>query len=427
MSAASESYCVGAAIKDPDNMDKLIEVFGDQNPFHDSRLKNIYAAMLTIFNSSRATDLTTVCDGLKTAGTLKACGGSVGVAEIVEGVGATSQIVQHAQVVFDAFTLRRLSDAGSLIIELCKTGGDAAEIMAKAEYAVNSIREMATKGSVVPIHHAVEEVLRTLEPGSRRDFIATGITGIDALMGGGAEPGELIVIGGRPAEGKSIVLTNIAHSMALRDGITVVMFSLEMSKRQIATRMLAAHAEVSVSDIRENNLTGYMTDSINKAAGEIANCGMYVDDTFFTTVAEIKAKCRRLKRERGLHAVFVDYIQEVEVPHANGRNRYETVGEISRGLKEMAKDLGVPVFTASQLGRDTANSKPDLHNLRESGNIEQDADIVILIYHSEKKGDQLGVKAELLLRKQRQGPTGTVPMTFDGAHARFFARQVFPA
>ena len=436
MSLDSESYVIGAAIKDQTGMDKLVEVFGEQNPMSDAKHRAIYTAMLALFRANKHTDLTSVCNQLREDGQIVFVGGSARIAEIVEGVGATAFTNQNAKTVFDAFTIRRLSEAAALILEWCKQGGNAQEITEKAVNAVLNVQEASIKGGLTPALSALDELMASIEPEAKRRVVAPSSAVMGAMLGGGYAPGEVVCYAARTSQGKSIAVTGEAVKAALVQGQIVAMFPLEMSRREIASRAISMLSLVRLNDIRTNNLTPSMRVEIARAATTIGGSGLYLDDTAVQTVSEMQAKCRRLKREKGLSLVVIDYLGLIRAHTTKNSTEVTEIGGVMKELKAMAKNLDVPVIIAAQLNRGAEdrneskkddNKRPKLVDLRGSGHIEQDCDIVILMYHPHRESDKnLGHEVEMIIAKQRNGPTGTVVLSTDAEHVRFYERKALP-
>lgn len=397
--------------------------------FYRDRHRLIYQAMLRLKEKAEPEpiDVVTVCEELQRAGQLEAAGGATYIHSLPTLVPATANAPHYAKIVRDLAQLRRLLDATMEIRErVLSHTGDPKELIDQAEAVLFRVAHQEHSGEVRSIGEVLDTELDALEKVSRegRDLTGTpsGFHDLDRLTGG-FQPGNLIVLAARPSMGKSALVTNIAENAALK-GHPVVLFSLEMSETELAQRFVASQARIDGDDLRKGRISAERWPKVLKATQKLAASPLYVDDSSDIGIHELRAKARRLHAREPLGLIIVDYLQLMR-PEDTTVSRVEQIGQMSRGLKVLARELGVPVIAVSQLSRAVEarpDKKPLLSDLRESGNIEQDADVVIFIYrdeyynkeHSEKPGI-----ADLLISKHRNGPVGEVELTFMPRYPKF--------
>jgi replicative DNA helicase len=363
-------------------------------------------------------------------GQLEAAGGISYVSQLMDGLPRVTNVEHYARIVKEKAILRSLIHSASAIQEQALAAGDDADvILDRAESTIFQIAEDRVRVGLMGVKDLVRDNFERLEKifseGRRITGLATGYSGLDNETAG-LQPSELIILAARPSMGKTALALNIAENVVLRQKEPVAIFSLEMSKESLLLRLLASEARVDAHKFR----TGHMNkDDWGKITGSLATLGqapLWIDDSASSTVLEMGAKARRLKRDRGLSLVIVDYLQLV-VPTNTGRgsNRQEEVSSISRSLKGLAKELKVPILVLSQLTRapEREERKPQLSDLRESGAIEQDADVVLFInrpnFYKTDMPEEDRAKAELIIAKQRNGPTGNLNFVFLARHTRF--------
>jgi replicative DNA helicase len=369
-------------------------------------------------------------EALSSHGVLESAGGVAYISQLADGLPRVTNVEHYARIVKEKAVLRSLIHSAAAIQEQALAAGDEADtILDRAENAIFQLAEDRVRAGLIGIKEVVQDGFERLEKifseGRRITGLATGYSGLDNETAG-LQPSELIILAARPSMGKTALALNIAGNVALRHKEPVAIFSLEMSKESLLLRMLASEARVDAHKFR----TGHMNrDDWGKITGTLATLGeapIWIDDSASSTVLEMGAKARRLMRDRGLSLMIVDYLQLV-VPSGSGRgtNRQEEVSGMSRALKGLAKELKVPVIVLSQLTRapEREDRKPQLSDLRESGAIEQDADVVMFInrpnFYKTDLPEEDRAKAELIIAKQRNGPTGTLNFVFLGRHTRF--------
>jgi replicative DNA helicase len=354
-------------------------------------------------------------------------GGAAYLASLVEGLPRITNVDEWGRIIREKAVLRRLIHASTRIAQECyEAERDPSEILDSAEKSIFEIAERRLNQGFVGIRDIVKESFRTIDQLSQSKDLVTGLpTGFVDLddKTSGLQKGELIIVAARPAMGKTSLCLNIAQNASHRTGETVGIFSLEMSKEQLVLRLLCSDARVDAHRLRTGNLQEKDWARLAKAYAELSASNLFIDDSAMLTPLEIRAKCRRLKAEHGLSLIIVDYLQLVS---GGGRveNRQQEIASISRSFKGLAKELEVPVMALSQLSRAPearSDRRPQLSDLRESGAIEQDADIVMFIYREEehKPTDENRGIAEVIIGKQRNGPTGSIKLAFLKEYTRF--------
>jgi len=400
------------------------------HPIH----RQLYASMLTLTQESQPVDLHTLADRLNAQKQLDAVGGLVFLAELADYEATAANVVHHARIVRDKAVKRRLIATATEIVELGFEEGDRADTL--LDQAESRIFEISSANARETFRPLATEMQRTFDyvdaimgRGGELTGVPTGFKELDEKTGG-LQRGDLIIIAARPSMGKTALALNIARNAAVVSHRKVAVFSLEMTAQALVIRLLSAEAEVDQSKFRTGFITSHEYRKLQDAAGRLSQADLWIDDSGAVTVLEMRAKCRRMKAERGLDLVMIDYLQ---LAHSDGRTerREQEISEISRGLKALAKELDLPVIALSQLNRGPENrpgkeKRPMLADLRESGAIEQDADLIGFIYRDEfyNRDDPSNQgQAELIISKQRNGPTGTVHLTFENRFARFRDRS----
>ena len=389
----------------------------------------VYRAMLAIHEEGRPADLITLSEQLNARKQLDQVGGTVFLAEIADFAATAANVTHHAKIVRDKAVKRRLAAVATEIVESAfEDAGSADELLDFAESRVFDVSKAQSRSTFQSLHAEMPGTFDYVEAIMNRGGELTGIpTGFRDLdqMTGGLQAGELVVIAARPSMGKTAFALNIARNAAVDHGKKVAVFSLEMTTRSLIIRLLSSEAAIDFSSLRKGFLP--MTDyrRLQTAADKLTNAEIWIDDSGSLDILEIKAKSRRLHAEHGLDLVVLDYLQ---LAHAEGRRDRKDleVAEISKGLKALAKELDMPVIALSQLNRGPEQRDPDkrrpmMGDLRESGAIEQDADVIAFIYRDivYNKDTEDPRLAEIIIEKQRNGPTGTVKLDFEGKFARF--------
>jgi replicative DNA helicase len=418
----AERSVLGAVLLDNRQINKAQELLTHE-AFYAERHRRIFRALEELSETGTALDLVTLRDALERAGSLEACGGVAYIATLIDGTARSANVEHYAKIVKEKAILRELiRSAQQILSSAMRATGSADEVLDEAEKAIFHVAEERLRSGFLSMRTVGELSIKVIEDLTHRRETVTGIHSgflqLDELTAG-LQPSDLIILAARPSMGKTALSLNIAAHAAMRNGRTVGVFSLEMSHQQLFQRMLCAEARVDAHRLRTGRIGKDEWDRIIKAFAELSEAPMFIDDTPGATITEMRAKARRLKLERGLDLVIVDYLQLMQ-----GRGRYESrqqeISEISRSLKEMAKELHIPIVALSQLSRapeqrSTGEKRPQLSDLRESGAIEQDADVVLFLFREEiyKKDDpDVKGKAELIIGKQRNGPTGTIDLHF---------------
>ena len=417
----AEQSILGGILLENSSINSALEILS-KDDFYNEAHRKIFSIVIELSDKNEPVDLITLSNALKDRSMLDSVGGTSYLASLVDNVPSAANVVNYAKIVKEKAILRGLIGSATEIINSCyETGSDVDEVLDKAEHSIFEISENKVRPSFYPIRDIVKDSFRAIEDLYARKELITGVpTGFDKIddLTCGLQKSDLIIVAGRPSMGKTAFALNIAQFAALEGQTPVAIFSLEMSKEQLAFRLLASEAKVDSQRLRKGFLGETDWPKLTTAAGRLSEAPLYIDDTPAITVLEMKAKSRRLAADAGLGLIVVDYIQ---LMRAGGYrdNREQEISEISRSLKALAKELKVPVIALSQLNRkveDRTNRRPQMADLRESGAIEQDADVIAFIYRDEvyNKSDDNPEKgmAEIIIGKQRNGPTGIVRLAF---------------
>ena len=424
--AEAERTVLGAVLLDNAAFNAAAELL-NRDDFYREAHRRIFDAMAALAERSQAIDLVTLKDELVRASALEAVGGAPYLGGLLEGLPRVTNVEQWSRIIKEKSVLRNLIHAGNRIVQSAFEAEDeAALILDRAEKSIFDIAERRIRQGFTGIREIVKESFRTIDQLSQSREMVTGIPmGFMDLdeMTSGLQKGDLVIVAARPAMGKTSFCLNVAQHASLRAGETVGIFSLEMSKEQLVLRMLCADARVDAHRLRTGALQEKDWARLAKAYADLSASRIFIDDSATLTPLEMRAKCRRLKAESGLGLVVVDYLQLVS---GSGRveNRQQEISSISRSLKGLAKELSVPVVALSQLSRAPearTDKRPQLSDLRESGALEQDADVVMFIYREEehKPTDENRGIAEIIIGKQRNGPTGSRKLAFIKEFTRF--------
>jgi replicative DNA helicase len=392
--------------------------------------RQLYAAMLSLTQDNQPVDLHTLADWLNVRKQLDAIGGSIFLAELADYEATAANVAHHARIVRDKAVKRRLIATATDIVELGFDEGDRAErLLDEAESRIFEISSDNARETFRPLHSEMQRTFDHIDAIMGHGGELTGVpTGFKELNDktGGLQKGDLVIIAARPSMGKTALALNIARNAAMEHQKKVAVFSLEMTAQALVIRLLSAEAEVDQSKFRTGFISNPDYRRLKEAADRLSRADLWIDDSGMITVLEMRAKCRRLKADKGLDLVLIDYLQ---LAHADLRTerREQEISEISRGLKALAKELEIPVIALSQLNRGPENrpgkdKRPMLADLRESGAIEQDADLIAFIYRDEfynRDNPENQGLAELIISKQRNGPTGTIQLQFESRFARF--------
>ena len=433
-SPEAEASVLGGMLIDPDSVTKVIEILND-TMFHREGHRRLYRAMLRLFQAGQVIDVITVSEELKKTGELDNAGGVQYLAELLDAVPTAANINYHARIVRDKAVLRRLIKQANSIAEGAYQQGERAveEILDEAESKIFQVAQSHEREGFVWIKEilwpAFEHIEQLQQSKSGITGVPTGFPDLDKMTSG-LQSGDLVIVAARPSMGKTSWVLNVAQNAAIDHQVEVGVFSLEMSKEQLVQRLLCAEGRIDLQRLRKGQLDADEYQRLATSAAHLNAAPIWIDDQAGISLLEMRAKARRLKAETNLGLVVIDYLQLMS-GGKRSENRQQEVSEISRGLKALAKELEVPVVALSQLSRgpeQRAGNRPQLSDLRESGSIEQDADIVMFLYREEyylvQTGDlerarEVEGQADLIIAKQRNGPTGRVPLFFNKAYTRF--------
>jgi replicative DNA helicase len=424
----AEQSVLGGILLENQALNTVLELLTVDDFYSESHRK-IFAAVLDLSEKRDPCDLVTLSDALRNRNQLEQVGNAAYLASLVDSVPSAANIVFYCRIVKQKAILRRLIGTATEILNRSYSpGAEIDQVLDEAERSIFDISQNKIRPSFYPIKEIIKESFKAIERLFERKDLITGVpTGFEKLdeMTSGLQNSDLIVIAGRPSMGKTAFALNIAQHAAIQDGTPVAIFSLEMAKEQIALRMLSSEARVDSQRIRKGFLGETDWPKLTTAAGNLSETRIFIDDTPAITVLEMKAKARRLKAEAGLGLIILDYLQLMR--GSDGReSREQEISEISRSLKALAKELSIPVVALSQLNRkveDRTNRRPQMADLRESGAIEQDADVILFLYRDEvynksEDNPEKGI-AEVIVGKQRNGPVGTVKVAFLEKYTRF--------
>ncbi len=417
----AEQSILGGILLDNDAINNVLEIIGSGD-FYSEAHRKIFSAILELYERNEPSDLITLSNILRDKGHLERLGGEVYLASLVDGVPSAANIAYYAKIVKEKSILRGLIGAATEILNRSYDAtSDIDSVLDEAEHAVFEISENKIKPAFSPMKEIVKTTFENIEKLYAKKTLITGIsTGFQKVdeITSGLQKSDLIIIAGRPSMGKTAFALNIAQHAAIEDKSPVAMFSLEMSKEQLALRMLSSDGKVDSQRIRRGFVGEMDWPKLVAAAGRLSEAPIFIDDTPAISALEIKAKARRLKADTGLDLIIVDYLQLMRGRDASAPREQE-ISDISRSLKALAKELDVPVVALSQLNRQVesrTDKRPQLADLRESGAIEQDADVIMFIYRDEvynksEDNPEKG-KAEVIIGKQRNGPVGVASVAF---------------
>lgn len=427
-SIEAEQAVLGALLVNPTAITRVVESL-EPNSFYRQAHKNIYNAIQELFNNNEPIDVVTVSEHLRDSEKLEVVGGRSYINDLALSVITTANLEHYAKIITEKATLRGLIKAGTEIVTLSYEEGDTDRVLDTAEKLVFAIAQKKVGDTLIHIKDIVAKSYDMIESryNNRDELIGvpSGFYDLDNMTAG-FQKSDLIILAARPSMGKTAFCLNMALEASIKNKIPVAIFSLEMSKEQLAQRMLCSEAEIDSNRLRTGHMQADDWGKLTDAMGNLAEAPIFIDDAPGASVMEIRAKCRRLCMEHGnLGMVIIDYLQLMEGKSSGRIDRVQEISAISRGLKNLARELKVPIIALSQLSRAVEArqvKKPMLSDLRESGSIEQDADIVMFIYredyyepdNAEKKG-----KAEIIVAKQRNGPVGSVELLFQSNITKF--------
>ncbi len=424
----AEIAVLGSMLIEEQAIAKAIELI-DEEVFYREAHRMIFKTIAGLFNRNSVVDTVTIIDELRKNAQLDEVGGATYITGLTSSIPTAANIEYYAKIVKEKSIIRQLINKATEIVQDCYESASGADaILDKAESRIFEIsaKKLDQKSSIHLkdiIKDSIEVIDNLYQRKENITGIATGYHELD-IMTAGLQPSDLIIVAGRPSMGKSALVTCIAEHAGIVDKIPVAFFSLEMAKEQLVQRMLCSHARVNAQRVR----TGFLSQSdwprLVNTAGKLSEAPVFIDDTPALSVLALRAKARRLKAQYGIRLIILDYLQLMQGP-AGADNRQQEISEISRALKALGRELSVPIIAVSQLSRaveQRADHRPQLSDLRESGAIEQDADLVMLLlredYYNPNAEDKRG-QAELIIAKQRNGPTGSVRLAFISEYTRF--------
>lgn len=386
----------------------------------------IFDAIIDLYSRGEPADAITVADELSKRGDLQRAGGQAYLHDLIQSVPTAANAGYYGEIVAERAVLRRLVEAGTRIAQMgyAQGGGDVEDIVNAAQAEVYNVAEKRGGEDYVPLWDTLNETMTEIEVASGRSDeligVPTGFTDLDELTHG-LLPGQMIVVAARPAIGKSTLGMDIARAAAIHHKMAAAVFSLEMSRTEITMRILSAEASIPLQNLRRGNMSDPDWASLSRAVGKISDSPLYIDDSPNLALMEIRAKARRLKQKNNLKLIVIDYLQ-LMTSGKKVESRQQEVSEFSRALKLLAKELEVPVIAISQLNRgpeQRTDKRPAMSDLRESGSIEQDADMVILLHRDRDPESGREGEADLIVAKHRNGPTADITLAFQGHYARF--------
>lgn len=428
-SLEAEKAVLGSILLDPRVLDDVATQLVADDFYVDAHRK-IYARILDMHAENRTIDLMLLVEELRRHGEFEAVGGAAYLAEVAQSVAVASHAVYYAEIVRNHALTRSLIHAGTDIVrDAFDLSLEPREIINRAEERIFAVRDRRSSGDAVPVSDVLFEAFQMIDRRMQGEAtgVPTGFTDLDKLTGG-LHDSELIILAARPSMGKTALATNIAEHVSVDSGLTTLFVSLEMSRLELVQRMLCSRGKINGHKFRSGFLSAEDREKLVRAAGELSRGQLLIDDSPSKTVTEIAAVARRLKRRSGLRLVVIDYLQLIE-PDNPKDPRQEQVAKITRRLKTLARELKIPILCLAQLNRQTEvakDNRPRLSHLRESGAIEQDADVVMFVhreeyYHTREEAQNQGLcgLAEVIVAKQRNGPIGDVKLTWREEFTRF--------
>ncbi|MBU0759826.1 MAG: replicative DNA helicase [Candidatus Omnitrophica bacterium] len=422
----AEMAVLGSMLIEENAIADAIELL-DSRCFYNDANKKIFDSILNLYSDNKAVDIVTLIEELKKTEDLDKVGGVTYITSLTTVVPTAANIKHYALIVKEKSILRNLiSTATNIIADSYDSHGEIDKILDKAERLIFEISSKKVDSNFAPIKEVIKDSIETIDSLYQKKAhvtgLPTGFTDFDSISAG-LHPSDLIIFAGRPSMGKSAFVASIAEHIGVHEKIPLIIFSLEMSKEQLVQRMLCSHARVNAHNVRTGFLSQTDWPKLTNAAGKISEAPIFIDDTASLSVLELRAKARRLKSQHNIQLIIVDYLQLMQGMRG-AENRQQEISEISRSLKALARELNVPLIAVSQLSRaveSRQDHRPQLSDLRESGAIEQDADLVGLLLREEYYNpteENRGI-AEVIIAKQRNGPVGSLKLTFIRDYARF--------
>lgn len=423
----AEKALVGCLLIDGSIFDEITNLKLDPTCFYDPRYGIVFDVISELANSNRAVDFVTVCTKLKDKGKLEEVGGESFISSLTEDQASSANVYEYGKIVKDKHSIREIIRMASRVVQRgMNYAGDANEYIQEVESAFFKLTNDAKSGSMVRLNQTLKENLKELEDTSRQigeiSGLTTGYPKLDELLLG-MQPGQLIILAARPAMGKTSLALNIAMNSCMQSGLPVAIFSLEMVAQELSMRLLTSKAKVDSKRVRKKDFLQTDLSNLARATKDLAPLPIFINDSGGSTILDIQSQCRKIKAEQGLGLIVIDYLQLMGVTNKSAQ-REQQISEISRGLKSLAKELGCPIIALSQLNRGVetrTEKRPTTADLRESGAIEQDADIVMFVYRDEvyyPDSKEPGI-AEIIVGKNRAGEIGTAKLAWVGAYTSF--------
>ena len=430
-SLEAEMCVLASMMLDKEQIGSIATLIGEKDAIFQADHQIIFERLVEMYQAGKSIDPVIIREELSRRKLLEEIGGTAYLAQIINTVPSAAHGMHYAAIVREKFMLRQLIAAANDTLRDVYSATEGAKIVVdRAEKRVFDIAQKEVSSTVQPINAVLQEVWEMITGAGQRG-VMTQFHDMDEMLNG-LQKGEMIIIAARPSMGKTAIAMNMIEQISADQQIPAAVFSLEMSKQQLAQRMLCSRGNIDSHKLRKGMLSNEDHQKLAMVVGELAKAPIFVDDSAGLTVLELRAKARRLKREHNIQCMMIDYLQLMDDP--NGENRQQQISTISRGIKAIARDLMIPVVCLSQLNRASEGRdghKPRISDLRESGAIEQDADVVMLLhredyYHQGEDGYQQTNMAEIIVAKQRNGPTGTIELNFDGRCTRFRNRSNAP-
>jgi len=434
----AEQALIGSILIEPERLDQIVSIVNSSD-FYDVKNRYIFSAIEQLHDESLPIDIISVCDKLKAQGTLDKVGGELYVAQLADGVPTSAHAEMYAQIIRDKAILRELISAGSQIVETVFSDSNVDEILDQSERIIFRIAESRATKSYIDIRNALTDVFEHLEElrdkhakglGGFVTGIPTGFKKLDEVTSG-FHKSDLVIVAARPSVGKTAFALSLAKNMAMIGEASVGIFSLEMSREQLVQRLLCMESLVDLQKVRRGWLNDEEWKRLMLGASNLMKSNIIVDDESNLEPRVLRAKARRMKKEYNVDAIFIDYLQLMSLEDSRRDSRQQEISEISRSLKLLARELDISIVALSQLSRaveQREDKRPRLSDLRESGAIEQDADVVIFLYRDEyykKQNLELPHETEVIIGKQRNGPIGTVTLMFNPSFTNFFESDIF--
>ena len=427
----AEQSVLGAILIDAEAMHRIVDILRPEY-FYKEAHKHIYSGMIELVYKSEPIDLVTLSDRLHSKQVLENIGGASYLAELTGFVSTSANVEYYAKIVEEKAMLRKLISTGSEIVENAfSEGNETSAILDSAEQKIFEIANDRVRKGFVHIKTVLKDVSNEIENMGNNDSsmlgVSSGYIDLDRFTSG-FHPSDLVILAARPSMGKTALCLNMAASMAVKDRKSVGIFSLEMSKESLVQRLVCADAEIDMNRIKTGRLHDNDWKRLMKSFGRLDDCNIYIDDSPGINAMELRAKARRIKAEKGLDIIILDYLQLMQGTKMRSENRTQEISEIARMLKSIARDLEVPIIALSQLSRaieQRPDKRPKLSDLRESGEIEQTADIVLFIHREDYYGENASTTslADIIIAKHRNGPTGQVQLVFRRDITKFHPKE----